>query len=257
VSLILNNIVNSISPLELSQLEGYSFMNRMDTKYPFSFKLLPELLGRISEQYKVLEINGVRDLPYRTTYFDTPDNLFFNQHTRGFVERYKVRCRLYETNGESFLEVKHKNIKGRTQKWRISKNDNCLFDNESIKFLFSYVSDSAFNVRPVLKSRFNRITLIGVNTKERITFDHNISFSNGNGEPIRLPYLAIAEVKRDSHLKPSPFTCALKDMLIRSSGFSKYCVGRAIVNNIAKAHLMKPTLHSLQKIENEYNVYSA
>jgi hypothetical protein len=229
----------------------------MDTKYPFSVKLLPELLNRISAQYKVLEINGVRDLPYRTTYFDTPDNLFFNQHTRGFAERYKIRCRHYETTGESFLEVKRKNIKGRTQKWRISKNDSCLFDNESMKFLFSYVSDSAFNVRPVVESRFNRITLIGVNTRERITFDHNIAFSNGNGEPLRLPYLAIAEVKRDSHSDSSPVSSALKGMQIRSSGFSKYCIGRAIVNNIAKAHLMKPALHSLQKIENEYTLYSA
>jgi hypothetical protein len=248
----LDQTLSVFEPICLSEMDGYELMNRTDTKFVFPSKRLPDLLSKISKHYRILEINQKRDFPYSSTYLDTSDYLFFNQQMRGIPKRYKVRYRIYETTGQSYLEVKYKNIKDRTVKWRIKNQfDNCKPDTEALRFLSSYIQDTAYSIEPVLSNRFQRITLVGINSKERITFDHNIRFSDNGNSLIELPYLAIAELKRDGHSGQSPFLTTLKEMMIRRSGFSKYCIGSALLRAMPKANLIKPKMLLLQKIKNE------
>jgi len=255
---ILEEVLNSYKPISLSEMDGFELMNRIDTKYIFPSKRLPKLLSSISDHYRILEIKEIRDFPYSSTYLDTPNNLFFNQHVRGVSNRYKVRFRVYETTGQSYLEVKLKNVKNRTIKWRIKNNlRNSEPDENALQFLSSYIQDTAYSIEPVLFNRFHRITLVGIHTSERITFDHNIQFSNKQGNLIDLPYLAIAELKREGNSGESPFLSTMKTMMIRCSGFSKYCVGSILLKDIPKSNTIKPKILQLKKIQNENVILTA
>lgn len=238
-------------------MDGFELMNRIDTKYIFPSKRLPKLLSSISDHYRILEINEIRDFPYSSTYLDTPNNIFFNQHVRGASNRYKVRYRVYETTGQSFLEVKMKNFKNRTIKWRIKNSLNSEPDDKALQFLSSYIQEMAYSLEPVLSNRFHRITLVGIHTKERVTFDYDIQFNDKQGNLIDLPYLAIAELKREGNSGDSPFLSTMKTMMIRCSGFSKYCVGSVLLRTMLKANTIKPKIIQLKKIENENVILTA
>lgn len=253
----LEDVLSRFSPISLEEMGEFRFMNRVESKYPFSLLQLPLILSKIVDHYRILEIKEIRNLPYSSTYLDTPDHQFFFQHTRGFSERYKVRFRKYETTGESFLEVKKKGKKDRTYKWRIEKEYSNDIDSESIDFLRKHISDKSQKLNPALISRFNRITLVGINTRERITFDQNISFSKGDDKVIEIPTIAIAEIKCELHSQNSHIASALKEMGINTTGFSKYCVGRAITGSAPKTNTIKPKILLINKIENGNNVYTA
>ena len=243
--------LNSVS---LDSLYRVGFMNRIDIKYVFTARKLTDLLSMLGLHYQVLDISNMKILPYSTTYFDTADYLFYCQHVRGEFDRHKLRYRKYEATNETLLEIKKKTNKGRTIKWRIeNRHESDSFDSHASAFIRKYLPVSSTIVKPALINHFTRITLAGIELKERITLDFNISFSSPeNLQEISLPYLAIAELKRDAYTDSSYFTSLIKQLRIYPSGFSKYCVGSALLNNSLKKNMIKPTLLLLNKLENEY-----
>ncbi len=230
-------------------------MDRVEIKYLFSVRKFSDLIDLLDGKYKVLEVNNLRALPYHTTYLDTPDYLFFNQHARGELKRHKIRYREYESTGDSFLEIKMKTNKRRTVKWRIINNlITGSFDDQAVGFMLEHLPYKSTQVSPVLVNRFTRVTLIGLESEERITIDFNIYFSDPiHGLSIDLPFLTIVELKRKGYSHSSPFINLIKKLDIRSSRFSKYCTGNAILNDFLKINNMKPTILLLNKIEHEYN----
>jgi hypothetical protein len=245
--------LSRLKPVRLAAMDCVRFMNRTDTKYMFPVSRLGELIENLQGRYKVLEIQKLKIQLYSTTYFDTPDYLFYYQHVNGHLERHKVRLRTYESTGESFLEVKTKNNKNRTIKNRLS---NCLFSSSVINTYASFIKEHSSVdpavLKPVLINRFIRATLISFATIERITIDFNLSFTDFNsGEFIDMPYLAIAELKKEGHSVASTFNVVLKNMGIYPTGFSKYCIGSAILNDSLRKNILKPKLLKLKKVEDE------
>lgn len=245
--------LNSFDPVSLEAAEGVRLMKRSEIKYVLSVSRLPDLLKLLYNTYKVLEINKLRVLPYLTTYLDTSENFFYYQHVRGELNRHKIRYRRYESSGENFLEIKRRTNRGKTVKWRIenqSVNDN--FDETAENFIQDHVSIDTHAIKPVLINRFTRITLIGIESKERITLDFDISFHRDrNMKNVSVPYLAIAELKKDGSLTHSAFQDAMKQLCIRPSGFSKYCMGSALLDESLKRNVLKPKFLLLNKIEKE------
>jgi hypothetical protein len=246
--------LSSLQPVSLEDIEGVTLMNRVETKYLFSASRLAELINSLDFRYKVLEISNLRVMPYTTTYLDTPDHLFYSQHVRGKLERDKIRFRKYESTGETFLEIKKKTIKGRTRKWRIENDPGSgTFNKSEINFINKHLTADTATLKPYLINSFTRTTLIGTESKERITLDYNISFSvPGSNRKVFMPYLAIAELKKDGHSNYSYFHNLLKDMHVRSTGFSKYCTGIALMDESLRRNMIKPKILLLGKIENEY-----
>jgi hypothetical protein len=239
-------------------MDSVQLMNRTDTKFILQSKLLPELLKKASEHYKILEIDNQRNFAYQSTYLDTDHYLFFSQHMKSKPGRFKVRYRIYECTGVSYLEVKCKTNKNRTIKWRI-KNEliNNQPNDKALQFLSGHINDVAFDITPVLMNRFFRITLAGLETKERITLDYNLSFSDNDNSLVTLPYIAIAELKREGYTGKSPFLYILKEMRIRQSSFSKYCMGTALLRPMPKTNILKPTILAIQKLGNENFIRNA
>jgi hypothetical protein len=252
----INGIINGYTPITLNEMDNVQFMNRTDTKYVFPIHKLYDILKQASNKYRILEISNQRIFSYNSTYLDTSDYLFFYQQATGKMQRHKVRYRIYESTGVSYLEIKRKTNKNRTIKWRI-KNcfDNTSCNDEAINFLKEYIPDECCNLRPVLTNMFSRMTLVGLETLERITIDCNLSFSNENGQHIKMPFLAIAELKREGFTNQSPFIHIMKQNNIRQTGFSKYCIGSALFYDVPHKIIMKQKYLLLNKIENEYNAF--
>lgn len=249
----ISRILPQFPPITLEEMDGVKLMNRFDTKYIFSIHRLPALLQAAACHYRILEIAGERDFTYCTTYLDTTDGLFFNQQATGKALRHKVRFRVYENTSTSFLEIKRKTAKGKTLKYRICHawNDS-LAEGRAGEFLRSYVPAEAERLLPALTNRFTRITLVSLETGERVTIDHDLSFHDGNGGCKSLPWLAIVEIKREGHGGNSPFAGFLKKALIRPSGFSKYCIGSTLIREMPKKGAFKKNVIHLNRIEYEY-----
>jgi hypothetical protein len=246
-------ILNDFNCVGLSDLDNVRFMNRIDTKFILPVGQVPDLLEIMKGNYNVLEINGSKILGYHTTYFDTTDYLFFNQHVTGRAERNKVRIRYYLSTGTTFLEVKRRTKKNRTIKWRIERHNSDLpFDERAINFLTSYVPDVAGDLKPTLFNDFSRITFAGIRNPERVTIDLNLSFKTTDGDIWEIPYLAIAELKSDGIAYRSDFGKLTRQLSNHPAGFSKYCLGNALLLDIPRKNILKSKLLLLNKLENDY-----
>jgi hypothetical protein len=250
-------ITSGLSRFRATSLEEIScvrLMNRIEVKYLFQSARLPELVNLLAESYDVLEIEGRRTLPYSTTYFDTDDHLFYYQHVRGKLNRYKIRYRKYEATDESFLEIKKRTNSGRTIKWRVENVfGNKAFDSSATDFISEYSPVCSSSLKEALFNKFSRITFASCSLNERITIDYNISFAAPEGgSGISLPYIAIAELKKGAASDSSPFKNMIKQLQIYPSGFSKYCIGSALLNDSLKKNAVKPKILLINKFENEY-----
>ena len=93
---------------------------------------------------------------------------------------------------------------------------------------------------------------MGTELKERITLDYNMNFSSPGGRSRGLPFLAIAELKGERHYAQAPVRKVMKQLGIRSSSFSKYCIGSILTKEMPRKNILKPNLLLINKIENEY-----
>lgn len=252
------SLLGSFTPIGLNEMDEVILMNRVEIKYVFSVRKLPELLNYLSESYKVLEIDMIRSFPYHTTYLDTCDDLFYTEQVRGKLSRHKVRYRRYESTGQSFLEIKKRTNKNRTVKWRIENKliTDCP-DENALAFIQKHSPYSILDLKSVLVNGFTRITLVETELKERVTLDYNLSFSGPGGKNTGFPFLAIAELKRERHSGQSPFGIIMRQIGVHPNRFSKYCMGSALTREVPRKNSLKPNILLINKIENEYNKSNA
>lgn len=254
---LIDQILQKFKPISLEEMDSVALMNRTDTKFIFQSAQLPDLLNLALGSYQVLEINDQRRFAYTTTYLDTLDYALFKHHIAGKLNRYKVRYRVYESTKVSYLEVKFKSNKNRTIKWRIKNALNSgTIDETGASFLNKHM-DSQMLLKPVQINKFTRITLVNLKQKERLTIDYNLQFSDTNGKEISMPYLSIAEIKQEKSSQFSPFRNILKANLIRPSGFSKYCMGNALLKVLPEKNVFKSKLLILEKIKHDHILHAA
>ena len=248
-------VVKYFSPIRLDEMDRVKLMKRTDTKYWFHASRLQNILQQIEDQYYVLEIDGQEKLPYATTYFDTDADKMYSTHHNGKLNRYKVRRRTYLSSGISFLEVKFKSNKGKTLKTRINTNDGHIeLNQEENAFLEQLIPFNCKHLSPSLMNNFSRLTLVNKNFQERCTIDINLRFKTAQKQ-VSLDDLTIVEIKSDGRPTNSPLARALRDERIKSSGFSKYCVGRAVTDPSLKQNAFKEKIRSIEKtIQKKINV---
>lgn len=240
--------------ISLEGMDQVKLMNRLDRKFWFHLDKLEELLASISQQYYILEIDGKREMSYASTYFDTPRDKMYTTHHNGKLNRFKIRKRSYVNTGISFLEIKHKNNKGRTIKKRIkSKTDLNNFSVIEDEFIESNSPYNANNLQISLINGFSRITLVNKNFKERCTIDFNLKYKIEDKE-INLDDLVIVEVKADSGRSKSAMVNALNTLRIKPKGFSKYCIGRSLTDPKVKINAFKERIRLIEKLLHRENI---
>jgi len=244
-------ILLEYSPISLKEMENIKLMNRTDTKYILSKEKLNELLSLAVNDYFVQQINGERNISYYTNYLDTSDDDMYITHHNGRYVREKIRIRSYVSSNLNFLEVKNKNNKGCTNKKRIRISSLDSLEKEGgRRFLDENAWYNLDQLSFSLENKFNRITLVNKLKTERLTIDSNIRFHNiKNDKRISLDNVAIVELKRNGR-SYSPIRSILQDLNIQPSGFSKYCIGRALTDKSLKQNMFKTKIRRILEINN-------
>lgn len=251
----MQDVLSGFAPISLSEMGDIRLMNRTDTKYVISIHLLPVILEMAQNEYYVQEVNEERNPEYHTIYFDTPEKEMFVIHQNGKRVREKIRVRTYVASGITFLEVKDKNNKGRTNKKRIQiKAPETLVRDGGEEFLRSHSWYELSQLSQHLENRFQRITLVNKKKTERLTIDTNIQFYNFCTElRANLADVAIIELKRDGRAV-SPMYQILHDLRIRPVGISKYCTGAVLTNPYLKYNRFKPKMRQVERIKQNYRL---
>ena len=240
----------------LAEVAETAVANRVDTKFVLDDGQLLGVLAALRDAYRVLDVDGRRFTAYETQYFDTESFALFRRHHAGGSNRCKVRTRRYANTGLAFLEVKQKTKTGATIKFRVP---TARFETGSVEawgdFIAAHCPYPAAALRPVLQSRFDRICLISTERPERLTFDLDLGFGGSTGT-VDLPRVAVAELKQEWTGEPardSEFLRAMRALGVRSTGFSKYCMGLLLTRPGIKHNLFKPQLRQLRQLMGETN----
>lgn len=246
-------VLNSFSCISLDAIQRVNLLDRNETKYWFHISELNDILLAVFNDYKLLSVeNGVVQ-SYITNYFDTEGNDMYLQHHNQKLHRFKIRKRQYVGSNISFLEIKNKSNKGRTYKSRIgSEMDITNFLKKEQKFIEDNTPFLAKELCPTLLNKFKRLTLVGNNFKERCTIDFDLEFESQN-KIKSLDNIVVLEVKTDGRKQPSVLKNIMLDKRIKSSAFSKYCIGRCLSSDILKQNRFKVVLNSINKLNSHIN----
>ena len=244
---VLKNKLLLIEPISLDELVVCRLLNRIDTKYLCRASILPNILEKSINEFKIQTSGEDRIFAYESLYFDSPELKTYFDHHQGRRIRYKIRFRRYVDSGDSFLEIKKKKNYIRTDKKRDQFDFSEALKKKHVKFLSKYIDISDSGLEPTIWTLFDRITLAGKNHIERITIDTNIRFRDEKNE-VRLPGLAIIEVKREKTGGISPFTQILKDLNLRPYGISKYIMGNILLNPQIKHNRFTKKILTVNKI---------
>lgn len=239
--------VASLEPITLDQMSDIKLMNRTDTKFVTNKQTLARLLELTQGKYYAQFNNGEFVATYMTTYWDTDDHIYYMQHHNGRANRQKVRVRTYMDSDTTFLEIKTKNNHGRTKKKRIEvPSQRDLRDSDD--FLMHYAGRTLDTIHATVRNQFHRITLVNMGKTERLTIDFDVSFRNFETNIERgTDNLVIIELKRDGNVF-SPVLDLLRQLRVKPSGFSKYCIGSVMTNPNLKNNLFRPKLIRIRRL---------
>lgn len=236
-------------PITLSEMNAVSLMKRVDTKFLATASQLPLIFSEIYKDYRILEISEQRRMRYATLYYDTLDKQFFKDHHNGKANRKKIRMRKYLDSDLCFLEIKEKNNAGVTNKVRCTVGDfEKALSVESMAFI-NTTTQKEWELAPVMYNLFRRITLVNNNMTERVTIDTDLRYKTESQE-IKLPNLAIIEVKQERSRLKSPICKILKDLKISKVSFSKYCIGATRIFDDLKYNRFKEINLKINKLSN-------
>ncbi|MDX9855058.1 MAG: polyphosphate polymerase domain-containing protein [Tenuifilaceae bacterium] len=248
--MIIEEVVQNLAflPISLKEADKAKLMNRVDRKYLINSAQLPEILSQIQHNYFILTIKKSAVLPYHTEYFDTEARDMYLAHHNKRPLRYKIRVRSYIASQQTFLEVKVKTPKGRTNKMRIEGGMEAKNSTAIASFIHENTPYSTEVLKHTLTTDFSRISLIGKNYKERVTIDLNLSVSTPIGYTENLPNLCIVEVKQDKLKQESPLVHFLRQKNIKTASFSKYAIGTALLVPSIKANCFKEIIRNIKRI---------
>ncbi len=269
------NLLESLStlrPIGLEEVAGAALLDRLDHKLIVSERWLPEILaychateGEKDGGYRILEVNGQRQSRYDNVFYDSPDFHAFNDHVRGRKVRHKARIRSYGSNGQTFVEVKRKTVHGRTVKDRIVRRSDAAWDapltaqeSEFMRLHFPYADRSG----AVMRSKFNRFTLVHSARGERITVDTDLVYGRPEhaiDDPEAAPMLrrvsgiAVMEIKQVRIDRQSPIYRIVDHFLGahpplgRPTRLSKYILGTGLMHPQLPLRTYLPVFRDIQR----------
>lgn len=245
----LNHILAAFRPAGECILSRRRLLRRIDTKFLVPASCLESLLERLADDYGVLRAGDRLVARYESLYFDTKALSCFHDHRRGRRPRQKVRVRHYPDREVTFLEVKTKMNELLTLKDRLERRfDENGLDRESIRFLDEHFRLPAGSLVPQAWTNFHRLTLIGLHSCERVTFDMDVELVHG-GRDKTLPGVVIAEVKQSPFCARTPIMRALRDAGLRPASTSKYCAAIALTSTgETRINRLLPSLRAVERI---------
>jgi hypothetical protein len=215
--------------LTLEQLEeSHELQTRTDRKYILDDLTFATALATLSPA-AVLEIGGMREQSYASTYFDTPDLASYRAAAHRRPRRFKVRGRSYLDSDQHAVELKLRSPRGTTVKHRewLGQAVTDTLGEDARRFLasFSDVAGMVDELAPALSTTYRRTTL--VMPSGRVTIDADVVARVGEASVSFAPQL-IVETKCAHHA--GEMDRALWALGVRPSRVSKYCTSLAALN---------------------------
>ena len=238
--------LDTITLAELNAEAG--LLTRMDRKYLVPPNDVQDIIDILAPRAQVLQIDGLRNFQYASTYFDTSDldAFFLTAYKRR--RRYKVRTRTYLDSGLCFLEVKTNGSREATVKDRLkySPDDADRITDEGKEFIVERLVESetcgldeardiAEALVPVMDSTYQRTTLHLPNDNARATFDKALTWELFNSDGVRTDRRVLIDKRMVVETK-NPSTASPTDRLLwrrgcRPISLSKYATGMAILHD--------------------------
>ena len=210
----------STSLAELNSAAG--LLTRVDRKYLVPLERAQELVGGLTSEARVLDIDGRRRFSYASTYFDTPGLEAFMLAARKRRRRFKVRTRTYLDTGLCFLEVKTRGARGTTVKRRMSyhPDDASRLTGSGRAFVAACLASTgvtgpavaravAAALRPVLATTYERTTLHLPDAEARATIDTALTWRRLT--PGARTRTTAAGAEAPQALRPAHLTAAIDD----------------------------------------------
>ena len=239
--------VADLTPMSLPEVEAVALLqNRFDRKYLLTPSLVTELIELVGHRSAVLEIDGGRAFTYRSRYFDTTDLASYRGAASGRRNRFKVRTRAYEDHGSAVLEVKTRGSRGTTRKVRMPQDPDDLdvLTADGGAFVDEHIGATGLHhrLRPVLTTRYRRVTLVDEADGSRATIDLDLVCSGAGGEDHPLVGRLVLETK-------STGAATAIDRLLWARGerpvrISKFGVGMALHDRTLPANRWNRTLRT-------------
>ena len=231
----------------LSAQSTASLMQRQEFKFLIQRSELNGFIQQLSSNYSILKIDERNQFHYQSLYFDTPNSDFYNMHHNGKLSRQKVRVRHYVDTHQHFLEVKAKNNKEISNKFRLKVDKKHLLNEINSELVYCHTGLSLGSLAPSLFVSYFRVTFMNFERSERITLDTNLRFYSPKSRQLQqISSSAIVEVKTVNRIQNSMAVHLLKKHRIKPSSFSKYCVGLGLTNRTnLKTNRFKPLLNRM------------
>jgi hypothetical protein len=230
-----------------AQIESRSLQQRVDRKYVVSTALVAPLLRLLASSHSLLLAGESTWARYESLYFDSEGRDLYHAHRRGRMPRYKVRIRHHLDRELTFLELKRKERRGHTAKFRLqlSFGQSELGASER-QFIAAHAPIDPTALVPAVIVSFQRLTLVGRDVNDRLTLDRDLAVVT-DGQRMPLPPAIIAEVKQPQYANHLGAVAALRGMRAREMALSKYCLGTSLSAPV-RDNVFKPLLNALERI---------
>lgn len=246
-------LFGDFNPISLAALNTKAAMlERLDNKYVICEAVLRAALAELAQHFDVLEIDGKRAFSYDTCYFDDDALHSYYDHHQGRRRRCKVRVRRYNDAQLCFVEVKLKDKRGITIKKRLDYTvdkygtlDEAACAHVERCYRNLYGEPFRYALAPVIEMRYERVTLVAREGGERMTIDSRLLFRRGERSCMTPPDVFVVETK-------SANGNGIADRILRAlhqhptARCSKYCVGMAALEAVARHNKFLPALRKLE-----------
>jgi hypothetical protein len=230
--------LDAVSLPELVARAG--LQTRVDTKFIVYPSVLAALVRHLRDEVDVLEIDGLRQFRYASTYFDTATWRTYRDHVQGRRLRFKARTRHYVDADLCMFEVKLEGARGSTEKLRTphAPEQSHTLTPSARAHLVAVLAEAGIRppepLEPSLLTTYRRTTLVHASRPVRLTIDADLTCSGEPGTATALTDRVLLEVKTTS--ERDPVLRAIQRLGVRPLAVSKYCAGVALLHPEVPRH---------------------
>jgi hypothetical protein len=213
---------------------------RVDTKFIVYPSVLAAVVRALAAEVRVLEIDGLRQFRYASTYFDTAQWRTYRDHVQGRRLRFKARTRHYVDSDLCMFEVKLEGARGSTEKLRTphAPEHSHTLTRSARAHLDAVLAQAGIRpagvLEPALLTAYRRTTLVHVDRPVRLTVDADLTCTGEPGTLTALTDRVLLEVKTTSERDPVLRT--IQRLGVRPVAVSKYCTGVALLHPDVPRH---------------------
>jgi VTC domain len=226
-----------VEPIGLAELNALAeLQTRVDRKYFVPAEVFQRMIGELTRELRVLDIDGRRTFGYESVYFDTPDLSTYRAHVQRRRLRFKARTRTYTDSGLCMFEVKLTGARGETVKERVPHPQvyRAELTEEALAHLRTtlcnaYHQDLPSGMQPTLVTTYRRTTFVSRSGEARLTCDSGLRCLDLHHEVRDTGTHVLVESKSGGQ-GGSAADRILRELGVRPASVSKYCVAVAALH---------------------------